>query len=169
MPSGLVVKNGVNRCSATASSMPSPVSATRNSSTAWPAAGASTWACSDSTRSPDWSAMACRPLRARFSSTCSIMVGSHQTAGRSGATSTCTRAPSLRACNCTNGSTVSTRACGATAWRAVLRSRTRSRTLWITLPARPACSAMRSSAVRSSRAWACSPAAACSRFSDPLA
>ena len=131
MPSALVVKKGVNSSAATASLMPLPESATLNSTddTKPSAVTGSARACSRSTRAPGTSSIACRPLRARLSSTCSIMVGSHHTAGNSGGTSSCTVAPSLRACNCTSGSTVSNSARGVTASRAVLRWRTRSRTL----------------------------------------
>ena len=155
MPSGRVVKNGVKSCWATFSEMPSPWSMTENS-THWlcalDAAGrmrnVSTFsgACPDAAVSggaPSPPCMACMPLRARFSSTCSTIVRSHSTAWQASSTSIATRTPSLRACKITSGMMASSSARGCTASRTLSLRRTKSCTLLMTLPARSACSAMR--------------------------
>ena len=67
--------------------------------------------------------------------------------------STSMRAPLLRACRRTSGSTASSSTSARTASRACSRRRTKSCTLLMTRPARSACSAMRCSGHCRSDAW----------------
>ena len=161
MPSALVVKKGVKSLSRTSSLRPRPWSVTANS-TQTLRGGSSSPECrrdcptdSVSTRRPEAvggspSGMACMPLRARLSSTCSTMVRSHSTGGQPGDTEVCTRMPSFLDCSVSSGMMASIRLSGATASRTCSRRRTKSATLLITRPARSACSLMRCMAWRRS-------------------
>ena len=178
MPSALVVKKGVNNCCRTSGAMPGPKSATENASQRSrpspppnPVVRLMRPTRISKTRSvmPGWS-IDCIALRARLSSTCSTMVRSHKTGGKSASTCVCTRTDSLRACRLTSGNTASNRAWGATASRAWSRRRTKSCTLLITLPARSACSAMRSMAsARSASSSLGGVRRSRSKLADPVA
>ena len=196
MPSSLVVKNGVKSWAATVSEMPSPTSITANStqrlcaldaarrrrkvSTLSRGVGLNPPACGAPGSSR--ACMACMPLRERLSNTCSTIVRSHSTASQAWSTSITTRTPSLRACRLTSGMMASSSSRGCTASRTCSRRRTKSCTLFITLPARSACSAMRRIASRRSSAsgdgtpssdgWPAGVAgscACCKRLSEPAA
>ena len=145
MPSSLVVKNGVNNWLATSGEIPSPWSMTANSTQALAALDAAGRTRSVKTLAADApsACMACMPLRARFSSTCSTMVRSQSTGLALASTCITTVTDSFRACRLTRGITASSSSRGVMASRAWSRRRTKSCTLLITLPARSACSAMR--------------------------
>ena len=87
MPSSLVVKKGVKSCAATACEMPGPKSATSKTSQLLAALEAAGLTVKVSSRRvgklAGISLIACMALRAKFRRTCSTMVRSQTTAGKS--------------------------------------------------------------------------------------